>query len=183
MDIHRLIFESDERIREMIRQTKREEEEEEGVQDYSEEEEDALERLSREQQTEFRCDHCGNRNLVVRRSSAGASPRPRQQSTTTTTRPDKPPRRKRRGHSPPPPLLSSSRPGLFRSKSRARFLNQAEQQKLHTFRRYLLGSGVGYHDLLSRVGEIRARHDRERAEAVDEDGLTNRRAKRDAGRR
>ncbi len=178
----------------MIRQTKKEEEEEQEEEGESDdEEEDLLERLSREER-EFRCDHCGNRNLV----SAAARPHPgaagvskKQQQLLLQQQlrhqvPDKPPRRRRRGQQqqqqqPGAPVGGGSRSGLFRSKSRARFLNLAEQQKLLRFRRFLLGAGVGYHELLARVGEIRAREEREREEAVDEDGLSCKRSNRRRG--
>ena len=73
LDIHKLIFESDERIREMIRRTKEEEEEEEeeamAFDDCDEDDEDdTLERLSREEYDHFRCTNCGSRNSRCRSS-------------------------------------------------------------------------------------------------------------------
>ena len=193
-DIHRLILESDERIKEMIHQAKQEDEEEE-------EEEQEAERLDMDEEEkepspgntssckEFECNHCGNTNVVrvPRRSHTRVTIRDENNNNHSSS--SSGPRSflqralSRRGGALSPDAAAATsaaesaasrrRRRFFRSKSKARFLNTQEQRKLTTFRRYLRqGSGVvGYHAFVERVEGMRARARAERKQEFDEDGV------------
>ena len=164
LDIHRLIFESDARIKEMIEEAKKDDDEEEDVIG------DAVVKR------EFECNHCGSRNVVrgcrtsgdevIEMSDKRASA-PEGRTKTSGLRSGMAGLARTSGS-----RFQQQRRRLFRSKSRARFLNSAEQAKLVHFRRYLQGSGIGYHELIERVDRIRTRQDEDRNQAVDEDGFS-----------
>ena len=159
-DIHKLIFESDERIKEMIRKAK----EEDRVDVQQQEEEIDCRGSSVETNREFNCNRCGEKNVMKvpkSRHMLGNVSRMSESDKASTKA-----------------IMTAKRGLLFRSKSRARFLNSAEQLKLQHFRRFLRSSGIGYHDLIERVERIRRRERDEWRTVVDEDGVPDEAAKR-----
>lgn len=153
-DIHRLIFESDERLRAMLA--------EQSIQKSDSDPQSDAQRSSSER--EFDCQECGSRNVVRTKSHRTRCKPECETDENQNYIPSSQPRgaskaRQRRNFE------------FFRSKSSARFLKPEEQIKIQNFRRFLLGAGVGYHDFLEEVTNIREKEKAQSASRVDEDGI------------
>ena len=143
LDIHKLIFESDERIKEMLYETNRER------------------RSVSSEKNIFECNHCGSENVVKNKNKKKNNNKRSDNGDGLDENQNYGGKRHRSG----------GKRDFFRSKSKARFLNSEEQIKLSHFRRFLRGADVGYHDLIEKVEEIRKRQKEEKRKAVDEDGF------------
>ena len=170
-DIHKLIFESDERIKEMIRQAKEEDELRVQVHHQHHGVDDVNRGSSVETNREFNCNRCGEKNVmkVPRNGNSNSNSNAKAANIIRMSESDK---------ASTKAIMTAKRGLLYRSKSKARFLNSAEQLKLQHFRRFLRASGIGYHDLIERVEMSRRRERDEWRTVVDEDGVPDEAAKR-----